>query len=335
MLVTGATGAVGPRVVNALVEAGYAVRTLSLDAPPTGAWHNEVNVCLGDVTDARTVHQAMGGVDAVVHLAALLHIVDPSPELRTKYEEVNVGGTSIVVDAALKASVRRVVLFSTIAVYGKTKGRILDEDSPVHPDTYYAQTKVAAEHIVLQAKNSSGLPIGTVLRLGAVYGSRIKGNYNTLVNALAKGRFVPIGNGQNRRTIIYDQDVARAALLAVQHPVASGKIYNVTDGGFHSIAEIISAICNALGRKPPVISIPIGPAKLAAGIIEDAMRMIGRRSPVSRSTIEKYTEDIAVSSERIRNELGFRPEYDLQQGWFEAVEEMRRLGMLASLQQNG
>jgi len=131
-------------------------------------------------------------VDAVIHMVALLHIVNPPPELREKYERVNIGGTATVVEAAIKAGVKRVVLFSTIAVYGPSDGRVLNEMSPTHPDTFYAQTKRAAEQIVLNARGADGQPLGTVLRLGAVYGPRIKGNYARLTRALAVGlQFLP------------------------------------------------------------------------------------------------------------------------------------------------
>ncbi|MCJ7663527.1 MAG: SDR family oxidoreductase, partial [Desulfobacterales bacterium] len=126
-------------------------------------------------------------------MAALLHIVNPPPELREKYERVNVGGTAMIADAAIKAGVKRVVLFSTIAVYGQAEGQVLNEQSPTHPDTFYAQTKLSAERIVLNARVADGQPLGTVLRLGAVYGSRIKGNYERLTHALARHRFIPIG----------------------------------------------------------------------------------------------------------------------------------------------
>ncbi|MCG2661012.1 MAG: NAD-dependent epimerase/dehydratase family protein, partial [Kiritimatiellae bacterium] len=184
-----------------------------------------------------------------------------------------------------------------------------------HPETFYAQTKLAAEKIVLSARSADGQPIGTVLRFGAVYGARIKGNYQRLLQSLTRGRFIPIGAGRNRRTLIYDKDLARAVVLAVQHPAAAGKIYNVTDGRFHTLNEIIVAISEALGRKPPRFSIPVGPARAVAGMIEDAMRLIGRHSPISRATIDKYTEDIAVESQRIQKELGFVPQYNLDAGW--------------------
>ena len=160
--------------------------------PPVRAWAAfpaSVEVLIGDVTDQVAVQSAMQGVDAVVHMAALLHIVNPPPELREKYERVNIGGTATVVEAAIKAGVKRVVLFSTIAVYGPSDGCVLNEMSPTYPDTFFAQTKCAAEQIVLDARGADGQPLGTVLRLGAVYGSRIKGNYERLTRALSGNRY--------------------------------------------------------------------------------------------------------------------------------------------------
>jgi UDP-glucose 4-epimerase len=168
-----------------------------------------------------------------------------------------------------------------------------------------------------ERNNKGTLPIfllGTVLRLGAVYGSRIKGNYERLTQALARNRFIPIGNGLNRRTLVYDKDVARVAVLVAEHPDAAGRIYNVSDGGFHTLNEIVAAICAGLGRKPPRFSVPIGPARFMVGLMEDAFRLVGRKSPIGRDTIDKYTEDIAVSSQLIQEELGFVPKFGLKTG---------------------
>jgi UDP-glucose 4-epimerase len=117
-------------------------------------------------------------------------------------------------------------------------------------------------------------------------------------------------------------------LLAVQHPKAAGKVYNVSDGHFHSLKEIIVAICHALGRNPPRFSVPVGPAHFLAGLMEDTFRFVGRKSPIGRETIDKYTEDIAVSSQLIQEELGFVPKFGLSAGWKDTVQEMRRSGEL-------
>ena len=323
ILVTGATGAVGPGVVQALHQTGYQIRSFSVDTPASGMFPQNVEVLIGDVTDKAMVQSAMQGVDAVVHLAALLHIVNPPPKMREKYERVNVGGTATVIAAAIKADVRRVVLFSTIAVYGVSDGHVLNETSPTNPETFYAQTKLAAEQVVLNSRGADGQSLGTVLRLGAIYGSRIKGNYEQLTHALARHRFIPIGNGLNRRTLIYDKDVGLAAVLAVSHPTAAGRIFNVTDGGHHTLNEIIESICSALGRKPPRLSLPVGLIRIVAGLIEKGAKAIGRRAPVTREMIDKYTEDIAVDGSLIHKELGFVPQYDLKTGWEETIRKMR------------
>jgi len=328
ILVTGATGAVGPHVVQALGQAGFRIRSFAVNAPPMSLFPPSVENLIGDVTDQAAVQSAMRGVDVVVHMAALLHAFNPPPGMREKYKQVNVGGTATVVDTAIKAGVKRVILFSTIAVYGPSNGSVFTERSSTNPDTFFAQNKVAAEQIVLNARDAGGHPLGTVLRLGAVYGSRIKGNYERLIQALARHRFIPVGNGLNRRTLVYDKDVGRAAVLAVSHPVAVGRVFNVTDGEFHTMNEIIEAICSALGHRPPAFRLPAGPVRRLAGIIEDGSRLCGLSAPVFRATIDKYTEDVAVDGREFYRQLGFIPEYDLAAGWRETVDEMGQSGDL-------
>jgi UDP-glucose 4-epimerase len=238
-LVTGATGALGPSVIRVFRGAGYEVRALvrrraAADLP------DGVEVMEGDIADRAAVETAVRDVDVVVHLAALLHVVDPPPQLAAEYERVNVEGTRVLTEAATAAGVRRIVFFSTIAVYGDSAGRVLDEETPIAPATAYARTKAAAEAIVLAA------PTGVVLRLAAAYGPCVKGNYRSLVRAIARHRFVPIGRGSNRRPLIFEEDAARAALHIAEH-AALGRVFNASDGELHTVAEIIDAIYRSLG----------------------------------------------------------------------------------------
>ena len=115
--------------------------------------------------------------------------------------------------------------------------------------------------------------------------------------------------------------------LRIEYPGAAGKISNVSDGQFHTVNDIIATMCQAPGRKPPCLSLPVGPVRFAAGIVEDMARLVGRQPPIMRATIDKYTEDIAVDSSRIQTELGFKPEFDLKSGG-ETVQEMGRRGEL-------
>lgn len=328
VLVTGATGAVGLAVVKALDAAGFSVRAFASDAPEAGLLPEGVEVVLGDVTDAESVRAAVRGMDAVVHLAALVHQDAQRPELRKEYQRINVGGTANVVEASLQARVERVVLFSTISVYGPTPGSVASEETPPRPDTIYAETKLAAERIVLGAQGPRGEPFGTVLRLAAAYGPRVKGNYLRLVRALARRRFLPIGSGTNRRTLVFDRDAAQAAVLALRAPTAGGQIFNVSDGQVHTVAEIVSAICTALGRRPPRVRLPVFVARSLAGVVEGAAGAIRVRPPLSRAAVEKYVEDVAVDASKITRELGFAPAFGLDVGWQTTIREMRRAGAL-------
>jgi nucleoside-diphosphate-sugar epimerase len=323
VLITGATGAVGPSVVAAFHEAGYRIRTLSRRIPETGMFPVDVESKVIDVTDPSAVQDALEGVDTVIHMAGLLHINNPPDSVRKEYERINVGGTRTLVESTAKADVKRVVFFSTISVYGSSDGQILDENSDVKPGSLYAETKLAAESAVLNAKRKDGLGIGTVLRLAAVYGPRVKANYLRLTTSLAKGRFLPIGKGLNRRTLIYDKDVANAAVLTAQHPDVAGRIYNVSDGKFHSLNEIVATICAALGRRPRKLSVPVSLAQFLSTAVENGFSLLGCRSPVTRDMIDKYLEDVAVDASLIQKELGFVPQYDLLNGWTETIRQMR------------
>jgi nucleoside-diphosphate-sugar epimerase len=321
-LITGATGAVGPSVVEAFHARGYHVRTLSRHAPAEGLLPQGVTPFTGEITDAGTVERATREADIVVHLASLLHIASPGAAMRREYERVNIGGTSTVVAVAQGAGVRRVVVASTIAVYGYQGGVLLDEESPVQPDTLYGETKLAAERLALAARRSDGAPLCTVLRSAAVYGPRVKGNYRRLVDALARHRFVPIGSGLTRRTVVFDCDLASALVLASEHSAAAGRVFNVSDGQPHALSEIIEAICRALERRPPRVHVPAGAVRAAAALADGALHLAGRK-PIVRALVDKYLEDAAVDARRIQRELGFAPHVTLQDGWQRTVCALR------------
>ncbi len=324
VLVTGATGAIGGTLVESLIARGITVRALVRPTTASRAFSSSIEVVTGDITEPRSVARAVEGVSAVYHLAAKLHVPNPAPEMRAEYDRVNVEGTRVLVEAAQSAGVQRLVFFSTISVYGPTGIHSVDEESPPNPDTIYAETKLQAEETVLSARDlCSGKPLAVVLRMAAVYGPRMKGNYLTLINSLRMGRFIPVGNGENLRTLIYERDAVRAAILSGQHPEAAGRIYNVSDGANHTLHEITAAICAAMDRRPPQLYIPVGLAHLVARTADYALRL-GGGMPRLTAAVDKFTETVAVKAERIRQELGFHPEYDLKRGWEETIAGLSR-----------
>jgi nucleoside-diphosphate-sugar epimerase len=324
-LVTGASGAVGPVLVDRLVACGHQVTVYSRQ-PDRLQWPPGVATAAGDLLDSTQLLAAMAGSEVVFHLAALLHVPNPTTALGSEYQRVNVDGTRAVMEMARFTTVRRVVFFSTIAVYGLTGGRVVDETTTPMPDTMYARTKLAAEAIVLGARDRDGKALGTVLRSAAVYGGRVKGNYNHLVRALARGRFIPIGAGRNRRTVIFDEDLAEAAIAATAD-AAAGRMFNVSDGRFHRLSEIIAAIAQGLGRRPPHFHIPAAPVRLFASVADIALRTarVPRRL---RPPLDTYLSDVAVDATRIQDDLAWLPRSDLHTGWKRAISTMRDIGSL-------
>jgi UDP-glucose 4-epimerase len=280
-----------------------------------------------DITNRDALAAAMAGVDVVVHMAALLHAVRPPRPTEAEYWRVNVDGAIAAFEVARSCGVRRFVFTSSIAVYGGARAGTLDEGSPVEPDSPYARTKHEAEVELQRLAARDAAPAVVVLRLAAVYGPGIKGNYDRLVRAIARGRFVPIGAGANRRTLVYEDDAARAIVAAASHPKAGGRTFNVV-GGVYTVADITAAISAAFGRRPAPFSIPVGAARLAVSAVESLCTAVGRVPPVSRSTLEKYTEDVAVSGARIGEELQSRPEVDLEDGWSRTIAGMKDGGRL-------
>jgi UDP-glucose 4-epimerase len=323
-LVTGGTGVVGPALVQLLLQNGLEVRALVLSENEVIRLPQEVMVYHGDIRDPASIQEAVQGSDVIFHLAAKLHIYDPKSSFADEYEQINVEGTRHLADAAINFGVSRIVFFSTVNVYGVGDSEgLFTETSDLSPQTLYSSTKSRAEKIILSARSKkNGKPLGVVLRLAAVYGPTMKGNYIRLLKGLYQGWFLPIGSAQNRRALIFIDDAVQAAFIASDHPAAVGNVYNITDGRVYSLLDIIHAMCAALNRRPPRIHLPAAPIRFSIGLLEDLFHLLGRRFPLGRQTIDGMLEDRAVSGDKIQQELGFRPQIELEEGWCRVVNEV-------------
>ncbi len=317
ILVTGATGVAGPALVKKLLTKGYDVRIFSRHCPDHKGLPDEVERCQGNILDPEAVSRAMENADAVFHLAAKLHDTrGTSPE--QAYLRTNVEGTRLLINTARSAGVKRFIFFSTINVYGVCNSHnCFDENSPTTPNDAYSRSKLTAEGLVREAGSLAPDDFDVViLRLAAVYGKGMKGNYNLLIRYLKKGGFVMLGSGDNRRTLIFDEDLALASVLALEHPGAGGKTYNITDGSVHTFNEIVHAMCEAMGRKAFFIKIP--ETLIRRGILKHKKKYPQPLRMFCRAA-EKQMESLGVSGQKIRTELGFAPEYTLKKGWRKVI----------------
>ncbi len=319
VLVTGATGVVGPVLVQRLIDAGFAVRALCRSSPPVKLLPSSVEIYRGDVADASLVADAVSGCSAVFHLAAKLHINKPQDALQAEYDSINVHGTELVAEAAERNNAR-LLFFSSICVYGPTNtDDLADEDSPLNPQSMYAESKILAEHA---AKRIIGSNL-TILRIASVYGPRMKGNYLRLASAMRRGWFVPVGRGQNRRTLIFDMDVVTAAIEALKNSVSRGKTYNVTDGYTHRFSEIVAAIAEAEGLSPPRLFVPEILVRIGVHGLSAFASRLGISTPVSPEMLDKLLEDVAISGANMRRELNLPLAVSLKTGWHRSLAQQR------------
>jgi len=259
VLITGGAGFVGSHLVDSFLLEGY--RIVVLDNFEFGRMEN-VNVHLknenfvfveGDIRDRKTVRRAMKGVDAVIHLAALID-VEESVKNPCETFDVNVTGTFYVLEEAVRSGVQRFVYASSTVVYGDTDQLPLCEDFPFKLLSPYAASKASSECYCMAFHETYGLET-VVLRYFNIYGCGQEHNpYGGVVirfvkNALKGKPLTVFGNGNQTRDFVYVDDVVRATMLALENSDAVGKVFNVCTGTATSVNDLVCALEDIVGRK--------------------------------------------------------------------------------------
>ena len=306
-LVSGASGFIGGRLCQLLKAQDVDVCAL-LRQPAAGAWdrHQLMDLAL-DMPTAET----LAGVDTVFHLAGKAHAISESHADETEYFRINTEGTRRLLTAAVSAGVRRFVLFSTVKVMGDDPIHCQDEDSPCTPDTAYGRSKLEAERLVLQTALTEGLHTA-VLRMPLVYGPGVKGNLAAMLHAVRRHRFPPL-KVSNKRSLVFVDDVARAAIKIALSRKAAGQVYIVTDGAPYSTTTLYELMCKATGQDVPSWHVPIWGLRMAAGLGDLYRLVVRRRFAIDSPALSRLTDSAWYSSAKIERELCYRPTARLEQ----------------------
>jgi len=288
ILVTGGAGFIGSHLVKELVKSGFSVRVL--DNLSNGSLENirdalgSIEFIKGDIRDKNVVEGALKGVDAVVHLAALIDVAESveKPEL---YLDVNVNGTFNVARASRKVSA--FIFASTCAVYGEPVRIPIGEDHPLSPKSPYAATKIAGEAFVQAYGNLYGYrPV--ILRFFNVYGPRQSKAYAGVITEFVKRAAsgeppIIFGDGEQTRDFVHVKDAAKAIIKALESDNASG-IYNIGSGVAITINDLAHLILKLAGKEnvEPVHGPPRpGDIKHSQANINRAKKELGYNPSVS------------------------------------------------------
>lgn len=312
ILVTGASGFAGYHVVAALHTAGFAVRCLvrthsRLDL--IDAFGPEL--ARGDVTQPETLPPAVRDVDAVVHCAGLTRARRP-----TGFFAVNAEGTQNLCDACADTGgrVQQLIMIGSLAALGPATGpdAPVTEDEPPHPVGPYGESKLAGQQIAASFRNR--FPV-TILLPPALYGPADI-DFLTYFRLIKHGLMLLVGRQTRSLSLLHAEDLARAVVLCLQNSASRQKDYLLEDGSSHTWDEVATTMSRVMDRKPITIRLPEGLVRAVAQL-GGWWGAVSRRPPVvNPDRMQEFLHPHWVCrGRRIRDDLGFAPQFDLTAGF--------------------
>lgn len=314
VLVTGAAGFIGKRLLNRLLERHDQVRIFVRREPPPEIMNDpRLQIVLGDLGDPKAVDRAMAGIDTVYHVGAAIR------GSKADFDRGTVVGTKNIVDSARQHGIRRLVYISSLSVlYAAAPGeeKTIREDWPLEPYPErrgeYTRTKLEAEKIVLQAVREHGLP-AVILRPGLVFGDGAP-LMSPAVALRARGRLVILGDGKGILPLVYVEDVVDAIMEAGQREGVEGQVFHVVDSTIVTQRELAQEYIRATGNKLRLMHLPRIVVYGLAGTVQLIGGMLRRAAPLSIYRVKSAMSFRPCECSAAQKGLGWRPRVGVKAG---------------------
>jgi len=257
VLVTGATGFVGSRLIQAFKDSpGIDALAALRDVERASGVPVEFLV-VGEIFAGTDWMVALQGVDVIVHLAGRAHVMKESPtDALAKFRTVNLEGTAALARQAIEAGVKRFIFISSIGVNGAhTIKRPFDEASVAAPHADYAISKFEAEQALQEIAEKSAME-WVIIRPPLVYGAQAPGNFRRLLKLISLGLPLPFASVENLRSMISLENLVHFLLLCTTHPAAANQLFLISDGIELSTPELISVLAKGMGLKARLLPCP-------------------------------------------------------------------------------
>lgn len=286
LLFTGASGFLGKNV-KPLLENTYQVKTMGLTE------NDDFKTDL-----SKEIPKLTENFDIVFHAAGKAHGIPNSPAEEKVFFDVNYQGTVNLCKALEESTLPKAFIFvSTVAVYGVEFGDNISEDHPLKGDTPYALSKIQAEQYLTEWCAKNNVKLG-IIRPSLIAGPNAPGNLGAMVNGIKTGKYLSIGGGTARKSVLMVQDIATLIPLLVE----KGGVYNVCDDIQPSFKELEIIISKQLNKKLPK-AIPFFVAKVMAFVGD----LLGSKAPINSLKLKKITESLTFSNEKAKKQLGWQP----------------------------
>ncbi len=258
VLVTGASGFIGKRLTTALATAGWQVRAAARDPASVPAATGVERVAMSDLAGSADWRSLLDGVTHVAHLAGIAHAPGTLPD--ALYTRINAESVGEFAEAARGKVERFVFLSSVRAQVGLSAERTITEKDVPAPTDAYGRAKLEGERLLA----ASGVPF-TVLRPAVVYGQGVKGNIASLATLAKTPMPLPFAGLDNRRSLLALVNLVSAISLALGADEAANEAFLVADAEPISVADLVAAMREGLGRSPHLIKVPLGAVKRLMG----------------------------------------------------------------------
>ncbi|HIO54637.1 MAG TPA: NAD-dependent epimerase/dehydratase family protein [Chromatiales bacterium] len=323
VLVAGSSGFIGSRLVRSLVESGVQVRGLSRSTRLTGDWASSVEQVEADISQQESLVDVARGCDTVFHCAGYAHVRFPRDiSDSAQHGGITVDGTRFLLSEAERAGVKRFVFLSSVKATGEDSTHCLSEDDSAGFIDGYGSSRREAEHLVLDIGNDAGMHVCN-LRPALVYGPGVKGNLLRMIAAIDRGRFPGIPDTGNDRSMIHVDDLVKALMSVVMEPKANGRTYHVTDGRHYSTRQVYEWMCEALGRPRSPFILPECLFRSVGKIGDVGEKLIGRCMSLTSASVSRLLDSACYSNDRLCNDIGFEPRYDLESSLAAMVQAWR------------
>lgn len=320
LLIIGGSGFIGTRLCKRFFSKGIEFHIIDKLSSKTFPEHTTV----ADIRSLEQLRQAMPDTSprspqswksTIINLAAE-HRDDVTP--RSLYDEVNVQGARNVCRAAEEKGIYKIIFTSFVAVYGFAPIGT-DESEECRPFNDYGRTKLEAEYVYKewQAKEPDRR-ILVIVRPTVVFGEQNRGNVYNLLNQIAKGRFMMVGNGKNVKSMAYVENVAAFLEHTLSFPPGV-HIYNYVDKPDFDMNTLVKEVYNALGRKDKIsFRLPYALGYIAGKLFDAASSITGRKFPVSSIRIKKFCSNTSFAANV--SKTGFIPPVSLQEGLYRTIK---------------
>ena len=332
MVVTGASGWFGRALIDRLlIEPGRPRLRLLAQSTAEGrqlAALGDVEVVVGDLAKPDTAQRLLYGLGDdtdVIHAAGVIH-----PRSTRQFFEINANGTRHVAEAALDAGVRRMVHISSNSPIGVNPhpGDTFRAIEPYNPYYGYGRSKMHGELAVLESVER-GLD-ATIVRPPWFYGPFQPPRQTTFFRLVRAGRFPVVGSGQQRRSMVYVDNLVDGVLAAQRTPEARGRAYWVADARAYTVNEIVATVGRALTDEgfsvsPPSTRLPAIAGRLAE-LGDRLIQGLGRYQQ-QLHVLGEMNHTIACDISTTRADLGYEPEVELYEGMRRSIRWCVRQGL--------